>query len=98
MFDNLLRKLQNYIGNKFAAYADDLLVNIEGKFRREVGAKSQRVVDQILEWSKQVKLQISEHKTEEIFLKRKEIRKASIDRRGGGRADKKTNKEAGKHG
>lgn len=49
MFDSLLQKLESFIGNKFVAYADDLLISIEGNSRREIEKKSQKVVNLMLE-------------------------------------------------
>ena len=45
MFDDLLRSLEESIGNKFVAYADDLLVVIEGDSRLKLEIEGQRVVN-----------------------------------------------------
>ena len=49
MLDDLLRSLEESIGNKFVAYADDLLVVIEGDSRLKLDVEEQRVVNHILE-------------------------------------------------
>lgn len=72
MFDDLLKKLElTEHGNKFVAFADDLLVIVEGSSRNEVERNSQVVVDMILEWRCSAKLELSKSKTEAIFLKNK---------------------------
>lgn len=91
MFHGLLRQLEQSVGNNFIAYADDLLVLIEGNTRREIEIKGQQVVDQIVDWCRFAKLQISERKTEAILilLRCSEIRRAPIGRRGRDRPDRK---------
>ena len=69
MFDDLLRSLEESIGNKFVAYADDLLVVIEGDSRLKLEVEGQRVVNNILELCRGARLEISESKTETIVLK-----------------------------
>jgi len=47
--------------DRFIAYADDLIILISGNSRREmIEAGNQIMVDQIIEWCKSAKLQISE--------------------------------------
>ena len=89
MFDDLLRSLEDSIGNKFVAYADDLLVVIEGDSRLKIEIEGQRLVNHILEWCRGAKLEISERKTEAIVLKSDWIERAPIGRRGGARPDRK---------
>lgn len=89
MFDGLLRQLEALVGNSFVAYADDLLVLIEGDSRREVEKNGQVVVDKILSWCRLAKLKISEQKTEAILLRCSELQRAPIGRRGGDRPDRK---------
>ena len=85
MFDDLLRSLEKSIGNKFVAYADDLLVVVEGDSRLKLEVEGQRVVNHILEWCKGAKLEILERKTEAIVLKSDWTERAPIGRRGGAR-------------
>lgn len=94
MFDGLLRLLERSTGSSFVAYADDLLVLVEGDSRREIELAGQRNVDTIINWCAGAKLQISEQKTEAILLRSSEIHRAPIGRRGGDRPDRKrkTNK------
>jgi len=47
------------------------------------------LVDQIVEWCKSVKLQISEQKTEAILLRSEELRRAQVDRQEGIRQDRR---------
>ncbi|XP_011706154.1 PREDICTED: uncharacterized protein LOC105461350 [Wasmannia auropunctata] len=83
MFDGLLKVLDNVVKDQYIAYADDLLVLVTGSFRREIEVKGQRVVNEISEWCRMAKLQISEQKTEAILLRSKEIRRAQTTARPG---------------
>ena len=78
MFDDLLRSLEASIGNNFVAYADDLLVLVEGDSRSELEKKGQGIADQISSWCSSAKLQISARKTEAIVLKSGWIHRAPI--------------------
>ena len=78
MFDDLLRSLEASIGNNFVAYADDLLVLVEGDSRNELEKKGQGIADQISSWCSSAKLQISARKTEAIVLKSGWIHRAPI--------------------
>lgn len=89
MFDGLLKILETIVKDRFAAYADDLVVVVNGNSRREIEAEGQRVVNRITEWCRFAKLQISERKTEAIILKSDAIVKNPIGRRGGARPDRK---------
>lgn len=89
MFDGLLRELEATIPGKFVAYADDLIVIVNGNSRRELEAKGQEIVDKIVGWCSSAKLQISEKKTEAIVLKSEAIERKAIGRRGGDRPDRK---------
>lgn len=89
MFDGLLKKLESLIGNKFVAYADDLVVVIEGNSRRELETEGQRVTNEIEKWCREAKLEISVKKTEGIILKSVAIKREPIGRRGGARPDRK---------
>lgn len=88
MFDGLLRVLEELVPNNFVAYADDLLVLVEGNSRREIEQRAQRVVDRIVEWCSSAKLQLSERKTEAILLQSNWIRREPVGRRGGDRPDR----------
>ena len=50
MFNDLFRSLEESIANKFVAYADDLLVVIEGDSMIKLEVEEQRVVNHIQEW------------------------------------------------
>jgi len=89
MFDGLLKTLEETVQDRFAAYADDLVVVVSGNSRRELETEGQRVVNVITEWCRFAKLQISERKTEAIILKSDAIARNPIDRRGGARPDRK---------
>lgn len=89
MFDGLLRKLEEIVPNKFAAYADDLIVVISGNSRNELEKKGQEAVDRIVSWCESAKLDISKKKTEAIVLKNGTIDRNPIGRRGGDRPDRK---------
>lgn len=89
MFDGLLSLLERSVGSNFVAYADDLLVLIEGDSRAQLERKGQQAVDLIVDWCRSAKLEISERKTEAIFLRNAEIQRAPIGRRGGTRPDRK---------
>lgn len=89
MFDGLLRELENIAPNRFAAYADDLVVVISGNSRYELERKGQEVVDRIVSWCESAKLEISRKKTEAIILKNGTIERNPIGRRGGDRPDRK---------
>ena len=78
MFDDLLRSLEASIGNNFVAYADDLLVHVEGDSRSELEKKGQEIADQTSSWCSSTKLQISARKTEAIVLKSGWIHRAPI--------------------
>lgn len=68
-FNRLLKTLEIETNNKFVAYADDLLVVLEGNSREEIEKQGNHVVKIIQEWCKTAKLEISETKTEGIYLK-----------------------------
>lgn len=94
MFDGLLRQLEVTLYKNFVAYADDLVVVLEGNSRREIEIRGQAVATQIVEWCRFAKLKVSEKKTEAILLRTSETQRAPIGRRGGNRPDRKrkTNK------
>jgi len=50
VFDGLLRRLEREIPGQFAAYADDLIVVINGNSRREIEQRGQEIVDEIFDW------------------------------------------------
>ena len=54
MFDELQRMLETQAKDRFIAYADDLIL-VSGDSRREIEAKSQELVDQIVGWCKSAK-------------------------------------------
>ena len=85
MFDNFLRLLESSIGNNFATYADDLVVEDS---RRELEVKGQDVVNMISNWCKHAKLELSVRKTEGIILKSGMIVMAVIGRQGGARPNR----------
>ena len=85
----LLRQLEDLVGQNFAAYADDLVVVVNGDSRAEIETEGQRVVDAIVSWCQMAKLQLSERKTEAILLKSDVITRKPIGRRGGARPDRK---------
>lgn len=89
VFDGLLRLLEEVVGGRFVAYADDLIVVVSAEDRRTLEIESQRVVDQIVQWCKTAKLEISAKKTEAIVLRSSLIKRAPIGRRGGARPDRK---------
>ena len=92
MFDELLRMLEVQVKDRFVAYADDLIILVSGipeGDRIKIEAKSQVLVDQIVEWYKSAKLQISGQKTEAIFLRSEELRRAQVDRQRGARQDRR---------
>lgn len=89
MFDGLLRVLERELGNKFVAYADDLVVVVSGNSRRDIEINGQRAVDLIAKWCESAKLQISDRKTEAIVLRAEERSRNPIGRRGGARPDRK---------
>jgi len=96
MFDGLLRRLERVIPGQFVAYADDLIVVINGNSRKEIEQGGQRIVDEILDWCRLAKLEISKNKTEGIALKSESIKRAPIGRRGGDRPDRKRKQARGK--
>ena len=59
IFDELLR-IETQAKDRSIAYADDLVILVNGNSRREIEVKSQELVDQIVGWCKSAKLQISE--------------------------------------
>jgi len=89
MFDGLLRRLKHVILGQFVACADDLIVIINGNSRKEIEQRGQRIFNEILDWCRLAKLEVSKSKTEGIALKSKNIRRALIGRREGDRPDKK---------
>lgn len=93
MFDDLLRVLENIAENRFAAYADDLIILVNGNSRRNIETEGHQIVDRIVNWCRLAKLQISERKTEAILLKSKEIRRALLISRSIMRKERKKNKE-----
>lgn len=56
-------------GFKVVAYADDVIVFIEGSSRRQLETKEQKATDIILLWCKEQSVQLSKTKTEIIMLK-----------------------------
>lgn len=88
MFDGLLRVLEEIAPNNFVAYADDLLVSVQGNSRTQLENRAQAIVDRIVEWCRNAKLELSERKTEAILLKSNWIRRAPVGRRGGDRPDR----------
>ena len=62
MFDSLLRLLWPVIENNLAAYADDLLVVIEGDNRRGLEYEGQDIPNTICNWCKDAKLELSVRK------------------------------------
>ncbi|XP_070170432.1 fatty acid synthase-like [Polyergus mexicanus] len=68
MFDDLLKLLEGS-NILFAAYADDLVVIVNGNSRKDIEVEGQRAVSLITDWCKFAKLQVSERKTEAIVLK-----------------------------
>lgn len=89
MFDGLLETLESAIGQNFVAYADDLIVVVNGDSRREIESKGQHAVSIIENWCRGAKLQVSSHKTEAIVLRSELIKRAPVGRRGGARPDRK---------
>jgi len=89
MFAGLLSTLEETVQDRFAVYADDLVVVVNGNSRREFETEGQRAVKVITEWCRFAKLQISERKTEAIILQSDAIARNPIDRRGGARPDRK---------
>jgi len=83
MFNGLLRRLERVTPSQFVAYADDLIVVINGNSRREIEQRGQEIVNEILDWCRLAKLEISKSKTEGTTLKCEKIREAPIGRRGG---------------
>lgn len=81
MFDSLLRKLEDLCPDRFIAYADDLLVLVCGESREELEIESQRIVDAIVSWSRDARLELSARKTEAILLKTVWVRPALVGRR-----------------
>jgi len=55
MFDELLRRLERVTPGQFAAYADDLIVVINGNSRREIEQREQEIVDDILDWVSKIR-------------------------------------------
>lgn len=92
-FDQLLKILEDLVGEKFVAYADDLIVLVEGDSREELERQGQRVVDRIMEWCRFAKLEISARKSEAILLKCNWVRRAPVGRRGGDRPDRRRRAE-----
>lgn len=88
MFDGLLRVLEELVPDNFVAYADDLLVMIQGRSRRDIEDRAQRVVNRIVDWCTGAKLQLSERKTEAVLLQNNWVRRVPIGRRGGDRPDR----------
>jgi len=60
MFDGRLKIVERTVQDRFAAYADDLVVVISENSRRELETEGQRAVGVITEWCRSAKLQISE--------------------------------------
>lgn len=50
MFDGLLRLLEDTIRDRFATYADDLVVVIDENSRKELETTSQQVANAIVSW------------------------------------------------
>lgn len=72
MFDDLLKLLEDS-NILFAAYADNLVVIVNGNSRKDIEVGDQRAVDLITDWCKLAKLQVSERKTEAIVLQSKRL-------------------------
>lgn len=67
MFDELLKILENSIGDDFVAHADDLVVLVNGNSRRELETEGQRMIDLIMQWCESAKLKISEIKPKPYY-------------------------------
>ena len=83
MFKDLLRSLEESIGNKFVAYVDDLLVVIEGESKIKLEVEGQRVVNHILEWCRGARLEISESKTLRSIRAQKRLDREGPNRKTG---------------
>lgn len=68
IFDDLLNLISAH-GYEPIAYADDLVVVVQGRSRLDLQLKSQLIVNIIEEWCHNRKLQLSSTKTEMILLK-----------------------------
>lgn len=79
--DNLLLILEGR-GINVVAYADDLMVIIEGDSRREIERKGQEATDLICGWFKEQGLQVSQTKTEMIVLKDKVVTGRQVTKEG----------------
>ncbi|CAB0041969.1 unnamed protein product [Trichogramma brassicae] len=78
------------------AYADDIIVLIEGSGRRQLEAKAQAATDLIVRWCTKEGLQLSQTKTEMIMLKTSGFYCRSIKRTGLGGVRPPTVKISGK--
>lgn len=67
MMDVLLARLEGLC--KFSAYADDLVVMIEGESRSELERKGLLIMNVINEWGQSVGVEVSSSKTEMMLLK-----------------------------
>jgi len=56
------------------AYANDLIVVINGNSRKEIEQRGQRIVDEIVDWCRLAKLEVSKNKTEGFALKSENIK------------------------
>ena len=68
MMDDLLWKLDE-CGCKCVAYADDLLLVVEGKCREEIERKGTEYMSVVCEWGENVGVKVSEGKTVVMLLK-----------------------------
>lgn len=89
-FDALLRKLDE-AQIEYVVYADDLIVILKESSREKVEKKGQAVVDLITSWCKYATLQVSESKTEAIYLKKLD-QKLSCGKDGKGKRRRTQNK------
>lgn len=66
--DPLLKKLEEEMGAQIAAYADDLIILVEGASRKELEVEGQKLVDVVYQWTQEQGLMLSKTKTEMILL------------------------------
>ena len=67
MIDPLLRSLAT--SHQLCAYADDLLILIEGQSRAELERKGEQVMREVSEWGNRVGVEVSRDKTVMMLLK-----------------------------
>ena len=68
IFDDMLKQMENH-GIETIAYADDLLVTIHGRNRKEIERAGQQAAGLVESWCKAHKLMLSKTKSEMILLK-----------------------------